>query len=228
MKIKNLLTGNVTKEQFSPIFLSIMYTMIFGWALARLSFNDNEKGKYCIDNGFFISKQGSLLDNPLGWWLFMVSTIVLGLGLCFYVIYLFRLFQSTSPFLSKLFLVLGVVGGLGLAMVGSNPVGSRIMIFHGIGSGMAFVGLGCAGGLALLLCYIRVLRKNPWPSPANYYTVLAMVLQFGALMYFTQEKSTLQWTGFLATFTWIVGIFIIIPQELPKPVPVQIEDSLPS
>lgn len=221
MKIKDLLTGNVTKEQFSPVFLTIMYLMIFGWAAARLSFKYDEKVKYCFDNGFFISKQGSLVDNPLGWWIFMISTVVLGIGLCFYVIYLFRLFRFTSSWLSKLFLAFGVAGGIGLALVGSNPVGSPSMIRHAVGSGMAFVGLGVAGGLALLLCYIRVLRKNPWPSPANFYTVLAMILQFGALMYFTQEKSTLQWTGFLATFTWIVGIFLLIPQQLPIAVKIE-------
>lgn len=221
MKFKDYLTGNITKEQFSPIFLSVMYLMIFGWAAARLSFKYDEDVKYCFDGGFFISKQGSLIDNPIGWWIFMISTVALGIGLCLYMIYLFRLFQSTSLKLSKLFLVFGVAGGIGLALVGSNPVGSPNMIRHGIGSGMAFVGLGVAGGLALLLCYIRVLRKNSWPSPANYYTVLAMVLQFGALMYFTQQKSTLQWTGFLATFTWIVGIFLLIPQQLPEPVKIE-------
>ena len=153
----------------------------------------------------------------------MISTVVLGIGLCFYAIFLFRLFRPTSSSLSLLFLIFGVTGGVGLALVGSNPVGSDNMFRHKIGSGMSFVGLGFGGGFALLLCYIQVLRKHPWPSPVNFYTVLAMVLQFGALMYFTQEKSTLQWTGFLATFTWIVGLFLIIPQGLPKPTP--LEDS---
>ena len=218
MKFKDLLTGNVTKEQLSPLFLSITYIMIFGWTFARLSYKHDGGTVYCFDNGFFISRQGSFQENPLGWWLFAVSTVILGIGLCFYFIYLFRLFRSTSSSLAFLFLFFGLTGGIGLALVGSNPVGSVNMFRHKIGSGMAFVGLGFSGGLALLLCYIRVLKRCPWPSPANYFTVLAMVLQFGALMYFTQEKSTLQWTGFLAAFAWIVGIFLIIPQHLPKPV----------
>jgi len=65
MQFKDLLTGNVTKEQLSPLFLSITYIMIFGWTFARLTFRYNEE-KYCFDNGFLYQDREVFLITLLG------------------------------------------------------------------------------------------------------------------------------------------------------------------
>ena len=128
----------------------------------------------------------------------------------------FRRFENTFLPLRLLFLFAGCVGGIGFSIVGMTPEGSgpKIGLAHGIGTGMAFIGLGSAAGLSCLIMLVRIIQKEAWPQPNQFFVLLALVLQIGIMIFFAKSPSIMQWTGFNSIFIWALGLFLIAPDEI--------------
>ncbi len=216
MKIKDIATGNITKKQLMVIMLPGISLMVTFWTIAR-SFYPLGDGYYIDER--HISRQGDLLQNPVGGWFFIISTIIAGLCVIIFTIFVFRrLWKTFWPF-TILFLLSGIAGGLGFIFVGMSPEGIYHILdkTHKLGSEMAFIGLGIAAFLSLFLMFIRLFLKKSWPTPVQFFTLLILIAQFAAMLFFIQSSSIIQWTGFYTIFVWLLGMLLILPNELPEP-----------
>jgi hypothetical protein len=208
--LRNFLTGNLPKKHFGNIFLPLLGGMVICWFIARWLL----PVPYYMTS-YAISRQGNIVQNPVGSWFFIISTGLTGIFLIFYFLYLYRRLLPSVKLLCRLFLLCGIIGGIGLTFVGIFPEQSDLQFMHNIGSTMAFSGLGVGGGLSALIMFIRILQKRPWPTLWQLGGVVALCLQFMAMMLFIEGWSVFQWTGFYTIYVWCVGMFLISP-EIPE------------
>ena len=158
MKFQQLISGNLSKREFSFILIPIFTFLVICWTIARALYPG-----YAITKNM-ISDQGNIYNNPVGCWFFIISTSIAGIMLIFYFIYIYRQFQPTLKFLSGFMAIVGFIGGIGLFLVGVNPqgLGGINWSIHNIGSDMAFIGLGTACGISFLIMGKRIYKKQPW------------------------------------------------------------------
>lgn len=206
--IRSLYTGNIAKTRFALFFLPILLLQIIGWAIARALL----PAGYLLDINA-ISRQGNLVQNPIGAWFFIISTAITGFLLIFYFIYLYRRLLPTMKFLCRLFVFFGIIGGLGLSLVGMFPEqgGDVVQTVHNIGNIMAFGGLGIAAFFSLVIMFRRLIKKQPWPNFWQFGVVFALCLHYVLVLPFTQTHSVTQWNGFSIIFVYVCGMFLISP-----------------
>ena len=213
--VKKLVRGQLSKKQLGFFFLPLLALLLVSWLISRALYP--HEGGFKMDL-LQISRQGNIGMNPIGAWFFIFSTTLVGILLVFFFVHVFRVFSQERQGLWKgpeLFLVSGVIGGIGLAMVAAFPEGesSIINLIHGIGSGMAFSGLGTAAGLSFLIMFIKMNKKASWPESSQAIGLFLMMLQFLLMFPFIESMSVFQWTGFYLIFVWITGLFLILPEN---------------
>lgn len=217
MFIGDIITGKVSKKKFAWIFIPSVLFLIVSWFIARLLWNNGVEGYFWDQN--MISSHGNLNNNPIGGWFFIISTVIAGFNMLFFSIFLARRFWRTFWPFTVLFLLCGSVGGIGFALVGATPEGSgpTIGYIHGLGTNMAFMGLGAAAGMSFLICVIRLLIKKPWPTPSQFLLVFGIVFQIGIMIIFTETPSIMQWSGFHTILIWAILMFLIVPDDANEP-----------
>ena len=207
-----LFTGRWSKKKFSALYLPIIFLLLCCWTIAR-AFYPIDNG-YCID-ACRISRQGNLSANPVGGWFFIISTGIAGLFLIFYFIFAYRRLRGGYTFFARLFLFCGCVGGIGLCLVGVCPEGSghAVQTMHNSGVFMAFGGLGSAEGLSFLVLYLKLLKKESWPSWGQFFILFLIIFHFAIMIPFISNVPILQWVGFSAVLLWQFGFFLILPES---------------
>src|SRR6056297_1151368 len=106
---KKLITGTVSKKEYSRVWYLNLAFGITCWTISRLYFSDN--GGFVIEE-HLISTQGDLNLNPIGGWFFIVSTTITGFVVCFFFAFLYQCFKSFSTIQAPMMLLFGVIGGL--------------------------------------------------------------------------------------------------------------------
>jgi hypothetical protein len=67
--------------------------------------------------------------------------------------------------------------------------------------------------LSLVIGIIRMVLKQPWPTPVQFFALLGLVSQIGAMYFFSRSGSLRQWTLFNTVMVWLVGLFLIVPDS---------------
>lgn len=209
MFLFKILTGNLTKKQAAWLIMPCAIAMLVGWLVARVFHGSN--GDWYYFDFYQISRQGSLVKNPIGAWFFIVGTVLGAWAIALLFLFLFRCLGRRFRWLSFLLLLSGLTGAVGLFLVGITPGGSGQTLgqLHGLGSNLAFGGLFCAAILSLLIATLRIIIKAPWPTPLQTMIILGLFLQIGSMVFFSKSGSVGQWTSFNAILIWLGGLFLI-------------------
>jgi hypothetical membrane protein len=212
--LKELLKGELTKKEFMKLYVPAVLFLVVGWAFARFTFN--YPNDYEIESNF-ISNQGNPFKNPIGAWLFILSTSYMGIVFCFYFIFIYNHLKPTIKPISQLMLASGIIGGIGLVGVAIFPEINQpfelIGRLHLISAVVAFSGLGFGALLSIVLLSIKAYQKHNWPD-RDHLAVLIIVISFFSLMLLpTQEDTIRQWTGFYIIFIWANVLMLVIPEH---------------
>ena len=210
--LKDFAKGRLKKKQLRMIFLPSVFILITCWTIAKVLYTAD--GGYEIDKNH-ISNQGNFFKNPVGAWFFALSTAYIGILLVFYMIHLYHALKPRVKVLPQLMLLTGIVGGIGLSMVAvfAEGFGGIIQEIHDFGAILAFGGLAIAGLLSLAVMICKLVMRQPWPTLVQVSWLCLLVFFFIIMILFTGSDSLIQWSGFYAVFTWLLGIFIILPEE---------------
>lgn len=209
---KDLFKGRLTKKDLSKLFLPSVLILIACWTIAKVLY-PNEDG-YAIDV-FYISRQGNLNYNPVGGWFFILSTVYVGIMLVFYFVHVYHVVKPRVKVLPQLFLLSGIVGGLGLAMVGMFPEGFGGIVpkLHDIGATLGFGSLAIAALFYLIIMICKLILRQPWPNLSQFTALLALTFFFIIQILFTRSGSLTQWSAFYAVFVWMIGMYMLLPEE---------------
>jgi hypothetical protein len=210
---KKLLIGTLSKKDFLKVFMPILLFQIIMWLIARLLYP--EEGGFLL-NYHQISRQGNPTMNPNGYLYFIIGTLVICFGLIFAFNFMFQRLYVEIKIFSSLFLILGWIGAIGLAMVAVFPEGTGSFNgdVHNIGSILAFGGLGLAAFLSYVIMFIRILKKYAWPSWSQLLLLFVIPLSILLQMPFSLPWSVFQWSGYNSVFTSLLGLLLIVPDEI--------------
>jgi hypothetical protein len=202
--------GTMAKKQFAKFFFPAFFIHILGWTIARAL---SPLGYFLNNN--MISTQGNLLLNPVGAWFFITSTIQFAIMVIFYIRFLYRRFVATSKVLAQVFQIFGIIGAFSFIFVPIfyEGIGFTGDIIHGIAAYLTFIGLGLAALLSLIIMFSNILKKHFWPQSMQFLGLFCLLLQMLLVLPFTLVGSVMQWIGFLTIDIWILGMFIISPEN---------------
>lgn len=206
--IKALLHGTASKRHMGIYFFSFLIFLITMWLLAQSLYI----GGYSIFKDY-ISGQGDPNNNPNGYLFFMFGTGLTGISLIPFYIYLFRRFIPTLKFISQVFVLSGIISSIGLTMVGFFPRNTAVDLLHDIGADMAFNGAGLCAVCTMFILIRKMVLKTEWPKLYQFLILYGLVFGVGAWIPFQSNSYLTQWTGFFILMIWMIGLFIIVPDN---------------
>jgi hypothetical protein len=215
-KIIAYFKGTMDKKDFSKIFIPNILIFLICCIISQILFRNydiNPPDSYSIMR-YRISQQGYLDRNPVGGWFFIISSGITGILLIGYYMYIFQRIKPTTTILTKIMLYCGILGSIGFSMVGFFPMGNGIIDdIHGLGSDMAFYGMGLAAFISFLIMIRKMQLKEVWPKLKEFIFVYGFSILVGSLILVFDNGPLQQWLGMFTLLTWIIGLFIISPKS---------------
>jgi len=166
------------------------------------------------------SNLGNPVLNPGGWWVFSVLFIVAGPALVPHYVYLYRKIYPVAKALTRgifLFLLLSAAG-----MTGVGIVNETTWPPHAFLAGLAFGGTGLAMSFSLPIFIRKIQLGHAWPRPRALVVFVAIIFAFIGLMAWefvlygqgmVPNLFLAEWYAFFGVFTWIFGVFFLLPRE---------------
>ncbi|QEE15945.1 DUF998 domain-containing protein [Promethearchaeum syntrophicum] len=221
----SILQGKSSKKNQGVLFFSTISIAVILIIISAIKFNTPN---FMLRES--VSSLGIQSENPEGYFFFRIAFICSGLLFIPHFIYIYRILHPIAYHTSRSALVISIISCISIIGVGVFPENNPIP--HYTNAIIAFIGFTTVFSCYLYILIKKIIQKDTWPKP--WQILILYIVFYGALLgflfvfflfglYFYQRIIFLnfslplwEWILVMGIFYWIIGSFLIIPNQEEK------------
>jgi len=221
MNLKNYITGNFSKREFTHIVIPALLISFFSFLFLAWVFFPPELNYNIFKNS--ISHLGSKEDSPNGWYFFSIAIMIWGIQLIPIILYIHRRLKNICKFTTTIGTFFGLLGCIFVFFIGIIIDDSSIIIFDAEMSRVhvivAAIGMGSIG-VCILFYYFPIFKDTFFKRgnrqfPFVWVTIAYTLILFGGfgmgIAELIKAQQDIGWPGpgFLSFTFWEWALMII-------------------